>query len=567
MIYSNVEANIKRDAIEDAPRRAEALDRVLVEAEAQDSKVRPEYVTHEIQYLERVVKAARNSTLKARVRGLRARVDLLPEPDAGRRGGEVELSVVAEKENYGVSDAGGNKAPVIALASFLLPEMRGEALAAGDEVRASCVEGKLPEQLGKFTSFALPGKAACVIREWSEEDERCEAERARGAILQLRDGIAQMQELQLQVAGEIDAQGAAMADIAASAAEARTNVVAGTMALHGAREEQARSMPVGVGIAVGGVIAVASLASGAGAAGIVVKGVLTGAVSYMAAGQLSEWEMGVLRKMQEDLEKYLGNRCTRVLREEEELIELGHQAQQKFKELASCEWAMYRGPRNLAKRASGSLFAEFVQSKARPANGNCAFRVSFNIGLSAKDAWSIVDSLRVQGALDPDCFAWWTRPVQNRGEAHGVTSVRYAMYTTSMMSREFVSICRSSRVASEDDKEQYVLAVSSLDPETVERLEIVETESSGQFPRGSIYMCGMSFTATSDTTCIVKIIGDVDPKANAVVSSLSDFEDSHVRDSTLQTANKIMSTLQRVIQEGVDGGDDCPAAASLDAAQ
>jgi len=552
MIYSNVEANIRREAIEDAPRRAEALDRVLAEAEAQDPKVRPEHVTHEIQYLERVAKTARNSTLKSRVRKLRARVDLLPEPpDVGQRGREEESPALA----------GGDTAQVNALASFLLPEM--DASAAGDEVRASCVEGTLPEQLGKFTSFALPGKAACVIREWSEEDDRFEEERARGALLQLRDGIAEMQELQFEVAGHIDNQGAALAEVAESVAEARQNVEAGTMALFGAREEQARLVPQQIGVAVGAAVAVASVAGGAAVAGIVVKGVLSGAVSYMAAGQVSDWEMSVLKKMQEDLERYLGKRYTQEILEERVLIEVGQQAQQKFKELANCNWSMFKGFLNIKHRCTGTLYATYAQSKARPAKErNCAFRSSFDIDLSAREAWRIVDSLRVQGALDPGCFAWWTRPVKNHSEGDGVTSVRYALYTISIpppfcktISREFVSICRSSRVDSGDGPEQYVLAVSSLDPQMVEHLKLVPPEDPDYLPRGSIHVCGMSFTAKTDTTCSVTVIGDVDPKAHAAVNSISDLEDFYVKHSTLEAAEFIKRHLQQVIQEGVDGSD------------
>lgn len=421
----------------------------------------------------------------------------------------------------------------------------------------------MPAQLGRFTSFALPGKAACVIREWSEDDDAYEALQLRGAILQLSEESVVLRELAQEVAKQVDDQGAILEEVAQDVAEAKRNVQDGVHALVGAKEEQAKTRPSKVGAVVGGVGLVIGVASGAGVAGIVARGVLAGAVSYLAAGKVSDWELGVLKKMQADLESSLGWRNP-IAQDADVLIKEGEKAQHYFMDLASCEWTDFRGPVELFNKASGHLYAQYTESKARPSRvmGNCAFKTSFSVELSARDAWRIVDNLRVQGAMDPGCCAWWTRPVEKRGAENGVTSVRYAMYTKwgGKMAREFVSVCRSCRMPSADGRELYVCAVTSLDPEVLDALQFpfVHSEASGQTTRGHIYACGVSFTETSDTMCRVEVLGDVDPKNSRVANFVSNAGDHEVKASTMETAEFIKAHLfEGAEQKKWVGSDEC----------
>lgn len=497
MSYANVQDKIRLEARRDASERAVELRDKLEEMVGMGDPVRPPYVDRELQHLERIANSTKpGSKLRQVVQQCSDLANRLPakkktavgamladalkapspeevSPSHGHVGALGSLSpggrsylttpVLARgrpqdsfknaTESFGM---GSSNCDLAAVASFLLPQMsEGEG---NDECRAMACEQKLVFELGKFPVIHYPGQQAVVIRSWKGDDDISKTNIEQVSILTLQQAAADVREISQLVADYVEEASEPIAGIAANVAQTAQNADLAFQELANAHRSNARMWKRAAGPSVGLIVfGIVALTPG-GIPVAIGAGVASGGVGHIGARKVAEWQERAVMLMQNAVERTRGWTPMRNALADR-LYQDAQEAQRRLADFAPDGWK----PVKLSLRGYAAglkvLWKDSLSQKA----GSFAYRATFRTGLSAHEAFAVLEDLRVQGALDPGCRAMWTRQVDDQG-----TFIRMTIFKEWFKNRNFFNVGHSSRLSG--DAERYVYAHQSVAPDLVDEV-------------------------------------------------------------------------------------------------
>mmetsp|Transcript_34725 Transcript_34725/g.98580 ORF Transcript_34725/g.98580 Transcript_34725/m.98580 type:complete len:230 (-) Transcript_34725:81-770(-) len=195
--------------------------------------------------------------------------------------------------------------------------------------------------------------------------------------------------------------------------------------------------------------------------------------------------------------------------------------------------------------------------------GGYACSTTFDVDLSAKRVFQLLQRISASGSLDPGCDVCWSAPV----DVQAGTWIRHLFFSSFFGNQHFQCICRCARVqpgatllASEeealesvlpqhgsdpaDPREKYVFAVTSLSSELLNRVGLSSDSAEEGLvaeKRSRIHICGLVISALHAGGARVEVMADVDLAMELLPSR---FTDKKVRQHVLHVASKIQKEVQ-----------------------
>jgi hypothetical protein len=277
------------------------------------------------------------------------------------------------------------------------------------------------------------------------------------------------------------------------------------------------------------ILGVSLLSPGTCVAALAVKAVLvtgTTGASYVGTKKLSAWQKQAIAHMKDQLP----HAFSPVPANEAEMLRIaGSEASRRLvmKLSDSKSWTLTQ---SLSGRVA-SLRAWERTSDVR--NDGRAYSTSFEIGISAKEAFLMLRRHAATGSLDPGCKVAWSRPIDDTG-----TSMRYLIFANIFYNRDFFCICRAARaddvVPSEDShgRERYVFACMTLGPDLLAGTALPTPDA--KYEHGIMHTCGVMVEDCGANGCTVQVMCDIDPVAPSIVGRR--LVDRQVRLHLIRTA-------------------------------
>jgi hypothetical protein len=400
-----------------------------------------------------------------------------------------------------------------------------------------------------------------LLRSWSDTDDDAVLAADVSRVLQLKKDAAVLFECTREV-GELAQEGGVALDRAEEGAikEARENVEAGTLDEVVAVKTNTDSLmwilpsialtlgfalvPGGAGVA--GAVATKALAGGAAA----------GVTAFGTKGYV-DWKQRAIDRLQSELASASKKIPKPFV---DDIVAFGDVVEQRLVDVVSnTQWKRYYfNPKAmLASFLSGqhlplyyaaSRFREF----GRRPKGHM-YMCYFDVALPARDVFRCVQRKHACGSLAPRCEVCWVTPVRGKagvvnpttGQLDRSTSVRYTVFSNSLCSRDFYSICREGPSILRDSRglaeslepehvsERFVLAMAS--PSSDKLRDAISHSADGEI-NGEIGIQGIivealpsqqladgAQTEAATPSCRVSVAADVDPNVFLQTQRVSDF--------------------------------------------
>ncbi|CAE7413091.1 unnamed protein product [Symbiodinium necroappetens] len=530
MSYAVQLDKIAKSNVSSARRRLERLEAQLAALERGPGVAAQDALGREMQSLERLVLAMPERELQAKAVALRSRLDKLcagkvvsevGQADGGwRQGNPAEEAAAPHMEEQTES--------VRHVASFLQkPE---------DDVRLLAAQGTLSEELSKYPALGCANSGAAVflsVRPWSEEDDQAENERRHLAVLEISQAATNLQEITALMGKQIAQDQEALNAVEATVAHTRevTEKAVVILAEAAGQKQSQWVLPTLTLTLAGGV---ATLTCPATAAAAAARGVLLFGSSMVSYSTMVKIQNRVIDRLKDQLPRVFQP----LPDEEAAMIREGSQEacarlQRKLDELG--RWTEESTFQRLRKFDLFALRREVLQrftilsAESDVRKGGHAYAISFTAAVPPIQAFRLLQRNMAAGSIDPACKVMWSRPLQ--AEDGSVHSIRYLAFTEWFVGRDFFCTCFCGKVQRGDDKECYVMAMTSLSEDLL-KAEGLPKPIAGH-GHGRIYVSGIRFTAVQDGSK-VEVMVDTDP--DAPLGYISDVVDKRIRSHACDVA-------------------------------
>lgn len=557
-----LEANIAASAVQVAPRRAERLEKCLQEyldARARGERYPKEDVAwmgDELRYLERLLAARPDSQLRRKVADLRERYDAIGSGHAiqSPRGGGA-----ASADGSQLCDETSSQS-LQHLATFLYPKK--DRCKAEDEVRVLSAEGGLSAELSRHPVLTCmdSGKPRTIVMgferlvSWSEEDDAAEVARERVALLEFSQSAVNLMEFTRVMAEQLqrDQEGLDLAEESMAQTRETTRQVVETLSGTAAAEYNHREKLVwpGAGLVMLGGLLFCTCPTGAPAflclAG---RGALFVGTTLGSMGTLNKLQKRTLEQIQERLparsvlEKLPPEQAKQIREACDEANKRFHARldDDAWEEEPFLARAFAADFHVWDREVGNDLAVKRGRSDAR--RGGYSYVFTFNVDISVRRAFKVVQQMSLTGSLDPGCKVMWSRPVDAASD--NTHYIRYVAFAEWFFSRDFCTACHCGPANHPTEpKECYTLATSSLSDELreVEGVPKLRGERSGH-----IEVLGVRLTENESGTR-VEVMADVDPAAP--VTYFTHVVNKRIRNHTRDAAWLIKCALKQPKDSG-----------------
>lgn len=582
MAVSDLEAKIRSEAFRDVPKRIEALTARLDIVESAGS-CNHDLVDKELLYLERVIsampqRAAARKMYQDEVAALRIRAtaseartpanpttskrkkvgDFLAECDVCSPGAEQlrdpsklhrlksqRSGLAYPRSKPKVKDdslswrSGGTPTPNSKqsyssdgpegqIANFLMPDLpQGEG---DDVVRLLAVQKELTPMLGRCQTLMVPEQdKTLLIRAWIEDDNQQE----QVAFMELSKGAAILREVAQQVAQTVEDGQEALDQVMAETEKSKEATNQAVESVTNAAKAKFWLCNL-----IGPVIGLAIILVGAFWAKLTshsmvifpIVGVIVGGVLFFISRKFINWRGRTMKAIEKDVAR-VDAWAPLAPHVAGEIRSAGIAAQVRLAELIGGTW--------MQERVVRGWQVESATSRGKAQSNLHAFKIQLEAKVSARVAFNELERLRIEGKLDPRCKAMWSRPVDVDG-----THIRYSSHSFLLKNREFLTVCRSSKVQNADPSlEAYICAAASLSEDLT---ALVEPEKPAQVVhRGLVHLVGASIRDVDTDACHVEVLTDIDPQLFGCLGMSTLFSERTARYHVYLIASELQRSLSK----------------------